>query len=93
MPMERVKQVFAFLGLVWALEILFHLAFPRTWLTWYTYCESVFIHLSGAMRGDREYQFWLMAFFLVPACLILLIVFAGIGVKSVVARAIRKDLL
>ena len=49
--MEKVKWVFAFLGLVWVIEILSQLIFPRTWgpgtysartfgITWGARCQG-----------------------------------------------------
>jgi hypothetical protein len=85
--MENVERVFAVLGLIWVIDILFARIFPGTWLTWYTYCENLAINLGGSFHGSRESVIWALAFFVVPAGLI---VFGFFAVQSVIARFIKK---
>jgi hypothetical protein len=88
--MEKAKNVFAVLGLIWVIDILVYLIFPQTMLAWHTYGENVVYNLLGALHGSAESRIWLLMFTVAPGCFILLVVFAGIGVQSVIARVIRK---
>lgn len=89
--MEKAKNVFAVLGLVWVIAILMNLIFPRATLALYTSSANVVFHLTGALHGNKDLQVWLFIFKVVPAAFwILLGLFAGIGVQSVIARVIRK---
>ena len=86
----KVQRVFAFLGLGWVTEIVVNLISPRTILGWHAYCENLVIHLGRTIHGNNDSLVWVVAFFVVPVCLILLVIFAGIGLQSVIARVIRK---
>src|SRR5262245_16753360 len=82
----KVQRVFAVLGLIWVIHILFHPIFPGAFMAWYGHGENLVLQFGGSLDG-RASGLWLLAFSMVPASLILL---AGIGVQSVIARAIRK---
>lgn len=88
--MEKVKRVIAVLMLVWVTDILLAHIFPRTGLMLYTYCQNFGLNWWGAVHGNKESQLWLLVFYVLPASLIALVVFAGIGVQSVIARGIKK---
>ena len=82
----KVQRAFAFLGLVWVINILFHLISPVAFMTWYTLCDSFLLQLGGSLNG-RASMIWHLAWGIVSASLILL---AGLRVQSVIARAIGK---
>jgi hypothetical protein len=88
--MEKAKNGFAVLGLIWFTAVLMNFIFPHSMLSWHSYTEGLVYHLMGTFQGSKESELWLLLFAVVPACVILLFVFAGIGVESVIARAIRK---
>ena len=88
--MERAKNGFAILGLIWFTLILLHLIFPSSWMNVSVYLHNSLYQLWGALHGNKESQIWLLIFNVAPACIIFLLVFAGIGVQSVIGRVIRK---
>jgi len=90
MTTEKVKRqlerVFAVLGLIWVINILFHLISPWAYMAWYAQCDNLVLQFGGSLNG-RVSMIWHLAFNLVPAILIL---FVGLRVQPVIARAIRK---
>ena len=88
--MERAKNAFAILGLIWFTLILLHLIFPNNWMNVSMYLHASLYQLCAALHGNKESQIWLLIFNVAPAFIIFLFVFAGIGVQSVIARVIRK---
>ena len=88
--MERAKSGSAIPGLIWFTFILLHLIFPTGWMNVSVYLHNSLYQLWGALHGNKESQIWLLIFNVAPACIIFLLVFAGIGVQSVIGRVIRK---
>jgi hypothetical protein len=88
--MEKAKNVFAVLGLIWFTAVSMNFLFPHSMLTWHSYTEGLVYHLMGTFQGSKESELWLLIFAVIPACVILLLVFTGIGVRSVVKGVIRK---
>ena len=67
--MKKVERVFAFLGLAWVIDVLFHLIFSRVWLSWYMYCENFWLSLlhrgnpeTGIVRWAASLSMMLLAF-------------------------------
>ena len=88
--LKKAKNAFAILGLIWFTLVLLHLIFPVGWMTVSEIVHNSLYHWWGALHGNRESQVWLLIFNAIPALFIFLVVFAGIGVQSVISRVIRK---
>ena len=88
--MEKVKNGFAILGLIWVIDVLLKLIFPVGWGYVSDIVHNSSYELWGALHGNKESQIWILIFNVTPACFIFFVVFAGIGVQSVISRAIRK---
>jgi len=86
MKMEKVQRVFAFLGLIWVINILFHLISPGAFMAWYAHCDNLVLQMGGSING-RAAMIWRLAWGIVSASVILL---AGLRVQSVIARVVKS---
>ena len=91
MTIVRVKhdleRVFAFLGLVWVIDILLARIFPRTWMNVDVYILNASWHLQHL--GNKDSQAWLLEIVVLPLVLLAVLIVSAIGFGRIVQLGVK----